>query len=248
MANLVTTTAVIARIKDLADQTGSSFPDATQVLAYINDARFELFDMLVMTHEDYFITTKTLSLVEDTVTETSSLFHNPVNLLVMASHVATGAATDILKLRKVWQTYSGRRYAVPRASDSDIEASSTTLITGVDLELWYVPQLAALTNASSEVLGDGFGILPNGWDAFIVLHAAIKLMKRAEYDTRPWAQELAEIRQRIIATACTRDKEPSQVTDVNFRFSPRGILDIGRERISYSLLGSKLYIHQRGSV
>ncbi len=73
------------------------------------------------------------------------------------------------------------------------------------VRLWYIPHPPVLDSASD--VFDGF----NGWEEFVVVDAAIKLLQKEESDTQPLELRKGRIEQRIRSLAPLHDKGASEV-------------------------------------
>lgn len=216
MVDGTTAKSLIERAYYEADMEGSTFPDRSKVLADINDALAELHELL--TTEDYFHSTEPITLVAGTE--------------------AYALPADFYKPVMVWKNSSGRRYEVPRFTYADLSGYSTTgpAASGT-VELWYAPQLKRLKKDSDRVTV----ALPNQWDSFASVHAAVKMLMREESDSSALQAERNRLLQRIMANVEPRDNSmPGQIEDAYCRWG-YGMMAPEERTLRYRIMGN--YIH-----
>lgn len=190
----VTLTALRARVRELADMTGSAFvTDASTSLdAFINAAADELYDLLVLKFEDY-------------------------NLSSSSFTTASGTGTyalpaDFYKLRGVDLTIDGSQVALEQFSFRErhrYQSAEVTTPIGSVGTIWYIPTRSLLANGADTLAG------VNGWEEYVVVDAAIRCLLKEESD----ASSLMAMKQgqmaRIEQAAAVRDAGgPSRIVDV----------------------------------
>lgn len=220
MANPTTLQNLTDQALDYADMTGSAFPNATRLTEYINKGLSALHDLLINADQDYFLTISTIPLIVGT--ETYSL------------------PTDFYRGLKVFKVYSGRRYLVPMFNLSDIDGSLPGPIDAGNIELWYSPQLTRLV-APGDIVE---AALPDGWEDYVALNAAIKLLNKEESDSTQRVSEKNEVEGRIIAMAQPRDSGGvKRVEDVDKRWRDYPLVDdVAIRNIMYRVMGQNIRI------
>lgn len=205
-----------ARALDYADMAGSGFPDSDRVRDYINDGLGEVHEMLA--HHDYLRSVASITLVAGT--EEYAL------------------PADFYKCSRVWLLTSGRRHMVDRFSLSQLDGLKTTgPIAAGSVEMWYVPRFSRLVQQSDAVFYD----LPNGWETFAALHAAIQLLNREESDPQALMAERERVKQRIMVHVEPRDAGiPDEVEDHYNRWG-RSFNDSQSATLRYRVMGSKIH-------
>jgi hypothetical protein len=230
MSNVVTLAQLKARALDYADMTGSDFVVDARLLDYINSVASELYDLLVNTNEDWFLDTHTVTLVSGT-----DAYELPSNYY---------------KLIKAFWVSGGRRHNIKQFMLSELGGSSQNPLQGGAVELWYVPQML-LFSADDDTIGSvyaGDGTideptpippLVRGWEDYVALGAAIKLLNREESDSSALLREQTGIGKRIIALAEPRDTgEPQRIQDVT-SYGGNMLHDVPYS-LSYRVMGSKI--------
>lgn len=208
------------RALDYADMGNSAFPDSERLTNYINSGLSRLHDMLVDSYADYYRKTKSYTLVVGT-----EEYELP---------------SDFLKASKVFYVSGSRRYRIERFELNEIDGYKTTgAVTSGTVELWYYPQLTKLVNDidSIEIA------IPVGWEEYVALHAAIRLLIREESDPGPLMAEREEERQRIMSMAEPRDAgEPKAISDSYGRWAT-GYSYIGsnERHYKYRIMGNKIH-------
>lgn len=221
MASDVTLTDLTARTLDYADMTGSTFPVSARVTDYINDGLTHLHDILVNSGGEYFLTTTNINVLAGT--ETYSL------------------PADFYKARKVFYTSSNRRYKVEKFNLDEIDGYKTSPIASGTVELWYIPEITRLAAGGDKVSASM--PLPDGWEDFIALHAAIRLLVREETDTSLLNAERQKCEARIIQMASPRDLGQEEVIgDYYERWSyARQLLTSDERHYKYRIHGEKIH-------
>ncbi len=200
---------------------GSLFVSDAELTEYINKSIGELHDLLVSCYgEDYFSTS-----VQFTSTGASSytLTASPVSITnfykLRGLDIQDGGRWTSLKPFMFNERNRAREYVGLTLSERHryrlmggavVFETNNPPPTGSVLRLWYVPLPATLTNDSDTF--DGV----NSWEEYVVVDAAIKMLRKEESDTSLLLRQKAELKLRIEQMAPNRDAgEPQRVTDVN---------------------------------
>jgi hypothetical protein len=192
MASLVTFAELKLRARQRADMENSRFVQDPELGGYVNKSATELYDLLTTVFEDYYSQSAAISIVPGT-----SRYDLPADfykLTAVDEAVAAGQGITISRYnfqeRNRFQTPSGAR----------------------SVKLWYIPVMPSMVLDADTF--DGI----NGWDEYIVVDVARKLLQKEESDTQPLILEKSDLINRINACAPNRDAgTPSMMVDVNAR-------------------------------
>lgn len=209
-----------------ADRVNSNFVSLPEWNSYINQAMFELYDLLVTVYEDYFIA-PTASFVAD-----GSTFLYPLPDGITSFTNAAGSsfvAQPLYKLTGVDLMVNNANNAyvtVPKFNFSDrnkfIYPNSSSTIYGVfnlqyrmlgskiefiptpsanqTIRLWYIPRLTQLLR-DTDVTTAGI----SGWIEYVIVRAAKYALDKEESDTSQLTQQVAFVKARIEESASNRD-------------------------------------------
>jgi len=221
MASTVTLDTLKARALDYCDMTSSGFPDTSRLTDYVNAAAAELYGMLTNSFEDYFVETEEINLVSGT------------------GEYALPA--DFYRLVRAFCVSSDRRHEISKFSIGSVHGSKLTPSQGGTVELWYVPEMT-LMSAGSDTVASVIPPAINGWDDFIALSVAIRLLIREESDATALMHERDLLRGRIMASAEPRDEGGvDQVQDNSRRWGGGSSrTDSAPYSLKYRLVGNKI--------
>ena len=206
---MATVTQMVLKARQHADMENSGFIGAAEAIAFVSDAYKELYDLLGASFEDYFLSTTTLSLTSG----------NSVAL-----------PTDFYKLRGVDLYEGGRYHPLKPFNFNERLYMEDDDVTG-SYRLWYVPTATTLTAGSDTVT------LGNGWESYIELDAAIRMLNKEESDISALMALKEGVKARITTVAKNRDVSmPQVITDIH----AQGYLDC--RDLRYRVMGSSLYV------
>ncbi|TXH41495.1 MAG: hypothetical protein E6Q97_37480 [Desulfurellales bacterium] len=197
--------------------TGNAFVSDTRWTDYINAGGGALHSLLVYSFEDYALSKQTINLVAGTAE-----YSLPATFLIE---------------RKVFLLSGNDRYPLQRLSLQELDGTSLDLLrasgiiprmkyyllndkiriwpeSGISgqLELWYAPQWTALVNVGDTIPAT----IPDNWADFIVLHAAIRALKKERSDTSDLVAELIALKEEIKEYAANRTSgQPRQVVNLD---------------------------------
>lgn len=228
MATTMTLSELMVAVRQRADMlpTGYSatlnatsyFVTDPELISYINQSYFELYDLLVQEYGDDYFVADPYSITTDGVNDHFSLPADFYKLLGVDLGLS-GTGDSYVTLRKF--NFSDRnKYSVPnfqsfygvtnlkyRLSGSKIWFTPIPSASQ-NIRLFYVPRLSPLAALSTTV--DGI----SGWTEYIIIDAAIKCMQKEESDVSVLMAQKMGIIQRITNAAENRDAaNPSQVAD-----------------------------------
>ncbi|MBO68103.1 MAG: hypothetical protein CL398_07295 [Acidiferrobacteraceae bacterium] len=213
-----------ARIR--ADAVGNEFFSDSEITTYLNVGLGELYDILVLKFEDYFVDSTTISLVsgQSEYPFDSESWGNPAAKLTnlykcLGVDMSEGGETVRLRRfslrdRAKYSTdgivgrggYVNYQYQLKGKSLAFIPEPSTT--SGITL--WYVPSFSPLKEESDTVDSN----IMSNWEEYAVLTAVFKMKEKEELSTSVLKEELDGIRARIEDAAANRDGgESMEITD-----------------------------------
>jgi hypothetical protein len=191
MARSVALSTIFARARDHADMTSSGFASDAKCLRLINDIYPRLYDELVASNENYYVTSDTISISSDA---RSYDLPDDFYKLIGVDYSSDNGSTYFTL------------YPYPEG-ERNVGFTTSNLPSGT-IRLRYVPAPATFTSASDTL--DGVA----GWDRMLSLLLAIDLLDSEETSTdrlyRKYEEEIARIR-----TGADRDLGmPATVNDV----------------------------------
>lgn len=225
------------RSQQRADLLGSNFTTTPEWNFFINQAMFELYDLLVDTYEDYFTTTPATftsdgstflyplpdgsSSFTNGITGASGYIAPPFYKLTGVDLALNSSANGFVSIHKfnfadrnkfVYPNTASTIYGVfnlqYRLVGDKIEFIPTPS-SGQQIRLWYTPRLNTLL-ADNDLTTIGY----SGWLQYVIIRAAKYALDKEESDTSMLTQELQYLTQRIQATAMNRDEgQPDTVSD-----------------------------------
>jgi hypothetical protein len=181
------------------------FISDTELNTYINASAQELYDLLIAaTDQDYYLTFSLPTIVNN-ATEMSL----PTDFYKFKELERKESSDDDTKYRVIRKfnfnerNRGGLRYRVVK----DKILMSTQLSGGDVYRLWYNPKMTVMSSDSDSF--DGI----NGWEEYVVIDAAIKMMNKEESDPSALMSEKSAIMARIQAMAERDIGEPDRITD-----------------------------------
>lgn len=213
---------------DLADMTGSGFPDVARIIDYANTALRMLHNKIVNAHVDYFLSEQSISVVAGTETY--------------------AVPADYYKTMKVWYETGERRFPVRKFDLNDIQGWRKEPISSETIKHWYIPTPTVFTVVSS-VLG---AVYPPGSEDFISYHMALQLLARAEKidQFKMIRQQRDDVFVELSDAIAPRDEEEDVVSDYYGRWEPANSAYSPYENryFRYRILGANMHILQRDAV
>lgn len=211
-----------------ADRVNSNFVTLPEWNQYINQAMFELYDLVTTVYEDYFIaqpiqfaTNGALSqyplpngilTFQDGLNVSQSLvapaFYKLVRVDLQVQNVNNGYVT-----MKKFNFIDGNDYVFPNSASTIYGVFNCryrvmggniqfipTPTGGQGIRLWYIPRLTMLLQDTDTTT---IGI--NGWIEYVIVRAAKYALDKEESDSSILTQELMFLKQRIQEAASYRD-------------------------------------------
>jgi hypothetical protein len=220
-----------------ADRVNSNFVTTPEWNTYINQALFELYDLLVTCYEDQFVATPIqfvtdgstflwplpdgLLTFESGINPQQTLVPPPFYKLLgvdLALNNATNAYVTINKFmftdrnRFVYPNTASTLYGVfnmqYRLLGNNLEFIPTPT-AGQSIRLWYIPRMTQLLQ-DTDISSEGV----SGWIEYAIVRAAKYALDKEESDTTKLDQELLFLKGRIEESAANRDAgNPDKISD-----------------------------------
>lgn len=217
-------------LKDLMDSAlvAADFPrdslDANQkktLIQYLNEGGQELWAAMVDARQEM-------------------VFRIAPLISIVAGTEAYALPDDFYKAIKVWLLENSRRWVVEKFQLDELEGYPQPVTTG-SIEMWYAPAWPKM----SEIKAPVPGIIPNGWERYIYLYAACRLLADEQTDFTMLAQERDGVLQMVRQTGGERDGEPESIGDVYGRIPGTTGGSYLREALTrqyrYRIMGTNIY-------
>ncbi len=209
-----------------ADRVGSNFVTLPEWNSYINQSRFELYDLLVTLYEDYYLAPAVTFTTDGS--DSYSLPNGTNYSGAKKFYKLWGVDCGLAPSGNAWVTLSKfdaierNRYVFPnitssfagvfnmryRVTDNDIRFIPTPA-SGQFIRIWYIPRLETLL-ADSAIM-DGV----SGWTEYIVVDAAIKALQKEESDVSVLLAQKQALIDRITVAGMNRDAgQPDTISDI----------------------------------
>ena len=215
----VTLLSLRTQARQRADQVNSTFIADAELTGYVNNSLAELYDLLVSRYEGYYILP-------------------PVTFTIASGAYTYTLPSDFYKLKGLDRNLSGdewysiqafnfqERNQLARPITRTILGSSDlayrilgskiyfvpTALAPWTYRIWYIPQYTPLVAD-----GDTADCV-NGWEEYIVLDAAIKMMIKEESDVSALFMLKQALIERIEAMADNQDiGRPERISDVKMQ-------------------------------
>jgi hypothetical protein len=203
----VTLAQLKTRAKQRADMENSSFIADSELTAYINASYQELYDVLISTSRDNYITSASATI---TTGQTVSL---PADFYLLVGLDKYNSAGEYYTINKF--NFSDRNQILLdeiryRVNGGGIRIEPEQNAAGV-YKIWYIPLCTPLSLSTDAVVG------VNGFEEYIVVDTAIKMLTKEESSTAALSKAKDELLKRIKSMNITRDVEPDTISDVSLR-------------------------------
>lgn len=220
-----------------ADRVNSNFVTKAEWTGYINQAMFELYDLLVTVYEDYYVGTPVQFTTDGStyiypIPNGSITFSNGLNPnasfvapamykllgVDLALQTASNAYVTINKFnfidrnRFVFPNTASTIYGVfnmqYRVMGSNIEFMPTPS-ANQSIRLWYIPRLTELLQ-DTDITTTGI----SGWIEYVIVRAAKYALDKEESDSSKLTEEIIFLKGRIEESAANRDAGiPDTISD-----------------------------------
>lgn len=203
-----------------ADMVNSQFVTMSEWNLYINQAAFELYDLLVTEYEDYFMTSP-LQITTDG-SQQVTLPNDFYKLLGVDLGLANNT-TAWITLKK-FQFIERNRYVYPQINSTffgvfnlQYRLMGNTLFfiptpsAGQFLRIWYIPKLVELLQDTDILTGI------SGWGEYVIVDSAIRAMQKQENDCSVLIGQKMALIKRIEEAAMARDAgQPDCISATRF--------------------------------
>lgn len=219
-----------------ADRVNSQFITQPEWRTYINQAMFELYDLLVTVYEDYYLAPP-IQFVADGVTyqwplpNGSNTFLNANNpsqtvtpppfYKIMGVDLALQNVNNAYVTINKFNFIDRNKFVYPNTSSTiygvfnlqyRVMGNNIVFIPtpsgGQAIRVWYIPRLKELL-LESDTTTTGI----SGWIEYVIVRAAKYALDKEETDTTILTQEIAYLKQRIEESAANRDAgQPDKVS------------------------------------
>lgn len=219
-----------------ADRIGNNFVKLQEWNFFIDQAMYELYDLLIDVYEDYFMAPRArfnvvgnqfiYPLPNGSLTfqdgNSSNFVASPLYKLLGVDLALNNAQNSFVTVTK-YNFIDRNNYVYPNSNSTiygvfnlsyrmmgtNIEFIPTPT-AGQTIQLCYIPRLPALLK-DTDITTIGF----SGWLQYVIIRAAKYALDKEESDTSKLDEELAYLSKRIEASAQNRDAgQPDKVSDV----------------------------------
>ena len=221
--NEVTLAQLITRSRRRADQENSEFCTDEEVIDYINEAVAELHEMMVNEYELYYLKSTSFSLPTggdggDNVEALPTDFWKALGCDFGSGGVTRRIRRYMFQERNAYESpmlkqgYMANVFFIIEGDNIRFIPESPP---GGTVTLWYVPEPQKFTAETDVKLEAIDKALANGFERFIILDAAIKMLQKEESDTKVLMAEREGVRQRLMIVAKNRTPGESRaIADV----------------------------------
>lgn len=221
-----------------ADRVNSNFVTDAEWRVYLNQARFELYDLLVTVYEDIFMA-QPIQFVSDGTTylynlpNGSNTFNNAISgqpfiappfYKLVGVDLALNNATNAYVTVNKFNFVDRNRFVYPNTASTIYGVFNLqyrmmgnqimfipTPSGGQAMRIWYIPRLNELL-LETDTTTEGF----SGWLEYVIVRAAKYALDKEESDTSRLTEELLYLKGRIEETAANRDAgQPDTISDTN---------------------------------
>jgi hypothetical protein len=194
------------RARQKADLVNSNFISAAEILAYVNEAFFNFYDLITHSFEDYNLTGPT----SFSISSGANTYTLPADFYKLVGVDRSLGGGDYYALdRYSWSRrnrysrsnyYNGTRVnrLMYRITGSDLRVLPEQDAPG-DYQLWYIPLATALTSTSDTI--ERY----NGFEELIVIDTAIKMLSKEESDVSLLLMERQKQEKRLQKMLIDRD-------------------------------------------
>jgi hypothetical protein len=218
-----------------ADRVNSNFVTKAEWNSYINQAMFELYDLLVTVYEDYFAATPIQFVTNGSqylypLPDGANTFLNALNLTTFTpkpfykllgvdlaiqnavnGYVTINKFNFIDRNRFVYPNTASTIYGVfnlqYRVMGNNIEFIPTPSASQA-IRVWYIPRLTELLLDT-----DTTDVGISGWVEYVIVRAAKYALDKEESDTQKLDQQILFLKTRIEESAANRDAgQPDKIS------------------------------------
>jgi len=210
--NEVTLAQLITRSRRRADQENSEFCTDAEVVDYINDAVAELHEMMVNEYELYYVSSEAYTLPADNPKALPDSFWKALGCDFASGGVTRRIRRYMFQERNAFESpmlkqgYMGNVFFIIEGNNIRFIPESPPAGT---VTLWYIPEPQKFDpDSTGDELTAIDKALANGFERFIILDAAIKMLQKEESDTQILVEEREGVRARLMLAA--QDRTPGE--------------------------------------
>lgn len=221
-----------------ADRVASNFVTKPEWSSYINQAMFELYDLLITTYSDYYVATPAQFITSnnngmyplpDGITSFSNGITGAPGYIAPALYKLLGVDLGLNTANNAWVTvkkfnWSDRnRFIYPNTASTiygvfnlqyRLMGNFIDFIpppsSNQPIRLWYIPRLTELLQ-DTDITTTGI----SGWIEYVIVRAAKYALDKEESDTSKLDTQIAYLKGRIEESAQNRDAAfPDTISDV----------------------------------
>lgn len=210
-----------------ADRVNSQFVTKAEWNFYINQAMYELYDLLITVYQDYAVAAPIIFTADGTRFQyplpngtleftngiTNETFVAPAMYKFMGADLGLNTANNAFVTINKFNFIDRNRFVYPntastiygvfnlqyRVLGSNIEFIPTPS-AGQLIRLWYIPRLTTLLKDTDQT-----DISISGWIQYVIIRAAKYALDKEESDTQKLDAELLYLKDRIEESASNRD-------------------------------------------
>jgi len=208
------------QVREISDQQNNEFISDTELTTYINFAYSDLYDLLVVAAEDYFLQTNTFTLTQGgdvtyTIPENfyklrgiDKIFGNQTDSKVSLYKYNFNERHRFSRRNNFY--YNLNPCPMYRVMGNEIHFEPVSSAPG-DYKIYYIQKFVPLEDASDEVEQNC-----DIWNQFIVIDAAIKCVQKEESDPSVLMGMRQNLVDRIMKASANRDASlPERVGDTS---------------------------------
>lgn len=215
------------RAQQRADRVNSNFVTLPEWNFNINQAYYELYDLLITTYEDYYVSPRLMIATDGTsyrydLPNGQNYDAAPALYKLYGVDLGLDNTSNAFVTLKKFDFISRNRYVYPQITSTymgvfnlqyRLVGNKIMFIpapsAGQYIGLWYFPRLTTLLQ-DTDVM-DGI----SGWTEYVIVRAAKYALDKEESDTSKLDQELMFMKKRIEESAMNRDAgQPDTISNV----------------------------------
>lgn len=207
--------------QERADRVNSDFVTMPEWNRYINQAYFELYDLLITVYEDYYVQTP---LTFTTTAEAQYDLPDDFYKLLGVDVGVAGGSSGYVTLKK-FDFISRNRYVFPQITSTYLGVFNlryrlvgNTLMfiptpqAGQQIRMWYIPKISQLLQDADILVGI------SGWSEYVIVDAAIRALQKEESDVSVLMAQKMMLKSRIEESSMNRDAgQPDTISDTRSR-------------------------------
>lgn len=215
----VTLSQLRTRARQAADMENSAFISDAELTSMVNASYLSLYNLLVTTFEDYFVTGPTTFTLSDS---DAGVYALPSDFFKLRGLDYLLGSDYVTVYPFQWSRRNQLNRALRSTWTGQVELGYRILGTNLRIEpndsatgtyrLYYIPACTPLSSDSDTLSTQ---ITRSGWEEYIVIDVARKMRIKEESSVDALVSQLAVIKQDIMDSASDRDADqPQYINDV----------------------------------